>query len=467
MTIRPAKEKIMAGPIVKVDKTAKARSIRTDVMSTTPIFDIELEKTMLYSLLWSQEAQSIFYKLSEDDFYVDRHKKIFRLFKSVIEKKYKLDPYIIPAEAKEDSAFVDIMTCRELTTGWENYYRRLVEISNLRKIQDIAYKTTVQAAEKKNVKSIKNFMLSKAAEITDDSMTEQSRQTKFVDDELESIMEDSTLIAVRTGFPRLDKYCKGFLRSSFNVIASYPRAGKSTFVLNMVKHICGIQGKRVLFVSLEMDFVELHAKLVSLISGVTFDRLIFEKLSESEWQKVHQARAKIDEWKLYRMGEEETTPADIEMEIQKNEVDIIFIDYLQIMNPNNSAKTMRENIVNLSRELKQVARKTKIPIVAISSINRSYAARESKKPVLSDLKESSQIEFDAGLVLLLHRESLFREANIADGENPEEFEKLAEVLISKNRFGIDNVSIDFYFDGAIGRFAEIEKREAEEWQNKI
>ncbi len=432
--------------------TAGRKALKTDTLSSVPIFDLNVEKAVLKCLLFSKDLSLNIYKLSEEDFYSLEHQKIFRLFKKIMEKNYELDPVLIQTEQR-NSAFIDILTCDVILANWKNYFNRLKEISALRKIEGICYRATVQVEERKPISSIKNYILTEISEVK--GKIADGEETDVIDEEFEKIIEDTSLIAVRTGFPKLDSYIKGFLRSSFNVIASYPRCGKTTLILNLIDNICRIQKKSVLFVSLEMDYIELHAKLVSLLSGVPFDTVVFGNLKDRDdeekgrdWIKIQNARAEISKWKLYRMGEEETTPADIEMKLKDNKVDVVFIDYLQLMKPNMPGKSIREDIANLSRELKQVARRTGIPIVAVSSINRQYSNRDDKKPRLSDLKETSQIEYDAGLVLMLHRESLFRDW---DGEKdemtPEEFEKHLELLISKSRFSVDNVIVDFWFNG--------------------
>ena len=431
----------------KADKREKA--LKTTVIYTEPLFDEKIEKAVLFCLAYSKEIQNQIYKLSEEDFYSLETKKIFNLFLDIMAKNYTIDPTIIPT-SERNKALVEVLTYNGFVSNWESYYKRLKELSDLRKIQNICYEATIKTQERRAIKSIKNYILNSVNQIVE----EENIETSDIDGEFENMINDDSLIAVKTGFPRLDYYCNGFLKSSFNVIASYPRAGKSTFVLNMIDNICRVQKKKVLFVSLEMDYVELHAKLVSMLTGISFNEVVFGETEKKNWQAINNARAKIWEWKLYRIGEEDTTPSDIEIKINETKADIVFIDYLQLMNPNEQGNTLRENITNLSRELKQVARRTKVPIVAVSAISRAYSNRDDKRPRLSDLRETSQIEFDAGLVLMLHRESLFREAG--EKEDPKMFEKTAEILIAKNRFGKDNISIDFYFDGETGIFREMQ-----------
>ena len=425
--------------------------LRTDKLTKLKIHDIELEKSILYCLLHSKDLQKNVYKISENDFYNVDNRKIFLEFKKILDNGKNIISETLPTVVKSNQKFLEIVTHSTLVTEFEHYLKRFKDISDMRKMQQIAYNINLKVEENKSPKEIRNLGINKLKEIVGYQEIKYMQQNDEIDAKFENILNDSNLIAVRTGYPRLDRITKGFLKSSLNIVASAQGIGKSTFILNLINHICYKQKKKVLFIALEMDYDELHAKMVSLISGVDFQKLVFEsrELTDIEWQKVNNARAQLNEYNLYRIGEDEITPFDIEDTLQElKDVDIIFIDYLQLMQPNTGANTIREKITNLSKELKTLARKTGIPIVAISSINRDYSKRDDKKPKISDLRESGQIEYDAGTVLLLHRECKYRDADFKKGEVPEEFEKEAELIVAKNRFGEDNLMIKFYFDGA-------------------
>ena len=432
--------------------TKRFNTLKVGNINTIPTFDVDLERAVLHCILVDEKIQPNIYKLKEDDFYNTDNMEIFKLFVRIMRKEKIIDPALIDQEHR-NGAYLDILgRVDALSSKWDYYFKRLRELSNYRRLQNISYWATMQVEEKRPIASIKNYLLAETGEIKEDT---EVVNTEIIDDQFADMVDNQDLVAVRTGFPKLDRVCHGFLKSSFNVIASYPRAGKTTFALNMVDHICRVQGKSVLFVSLEMDYVELHAKLVSLLSGVDFDTLIFGNPTEEQMRKVNGARAQISQWKIDRMGDRETTPSDIEMRLKDKDIDIVFVDYLQLMKPNLMGKSIREDMSNLSRELKQVARRTGIPVVVISSVNRNYKDDKANKPKLFDLKETSQIEFDAGLVLLLHRESLFVDWDSTKHEmTQEEFEHHAQVLIAKNRFGVDSKECDMYFDGATSKIGE-------------
>ena len=158
---------------------------------------------------------------------------------------------------------------------------------------------------------------------------------------------------------------------------------------------------------------------------------------------------------MHFLGEKEINTADIKAEIKElRNIDVIFIDYLQLLKPTFPGKSLYESTSNISRELKVLAMEFNIPFVVINSINRDYSNRNDYKPHISDLRNSGQLEYDADLVLMLHRPSMFREADTSKGEDKKTFENKAELIIAKNRFGESNLEIDFYFDGAKSSFKE-------------
>lgn len=432
--------------------------IQTDKISQVAVFDIELEKSILYCLIHSKDIQRYFLKIEQDDFYNLTNKAIFEELLKIYSKEKEVLPETI-GNLKYNNNFLDILNHTSSIANFKNYFKRFKELSELRKAYKIANEIAVKVKERRTPREIKSYAITEFEKIKGMSDVRFEAQNDEIDEAFSDIIADSNLISVRSGYKTLDKIIRGFLKGSFNIIAAAQGMGKTSFVLNLINNICK-KGKKVLFVSLEMDFELLHGKMISLISGVDFQKIVFDSqnLTDMEWKKVTDARADLSGYKLLRMGDDETTALDIEEVIKElKDIDIVFIDYLQRMKPNEAGKNLRETITNISRELSGLARKTGIPIVAVSSINRDYAKRDDREPRISDLKESGALEYDATTVLLMHRPCKFRDADSEKGENAEDFEKEAEIIIAKNRFGQDNLKINFYFDGAKGLLKEMQE----------
>jgi replicative DNA helicase len=241
------------------------------------------------------------------------------------------------------------------------------------------------------------------------------------------------------------------MEGSLNILASAQGIGKTTFVMNMLPSICEKQGKKVLFVSLEMTFMALHAKLVSLLSGVPFSKMMYDMqtLTTDEWISINNARARAYGYHIYRMGEKQVSTIDIRAKLKAlKDVDIVILDYLQLVKPIIKSTSMYEIITNISRELKMIAAEANIPFIVIASINRDYSDRGDYRPHISDIRGSGNIEYDADMVLLLHRDSAFREYNPSKDADEYAFNHSADITVAKNRFGEANLRIDLFFDGA-------------------
>ena len=428
------------------------------------IHNEELEQDILYCFLWYKDLQPNIYKLDEDDFYKLQHRELFNEYKRILAENKELNPNTISPNIVSQNYYKSIMTRNTLESWFKSSLKKLKAYSNMRKISKISQVLSVKAQENIEPTGLAVWAIDKldaVMSISDDKFKEQAKK---IDEEYEEMLNDNDKIALKTGYYTLDKITRGFYRASLNVIASAQGMGKTSFILNLIRNICGKQNKSILFMPLEMEYREIRARLVCLISGVDFQRSIFDtqSLLLDEIQKINKAREEIDSWKLYMIGDEgEIKPVDLELAAKAIKgIDIIMVDYLQQMQPNIKTNKSYEDTTNLSKELKRVARRTGIPVVAISSINRDYSKRDNKKPRVSDLRESGQIEYDAGLILLLHRECKYRDADFNKGEVPEEFEKEMELIVGKSRFSEDGMVIKYYFEGNTSRIYEsyIEKK---------
>ena len=235
----------------------------------------------------------------------------------------------------------------------------------------------------------------------------------------------------------------------------------TTMMINLLTYACGKLDKKVLYIPLEMSYLSLQAKIISNISGVEFSKMMFRmtELNNDEWTKIHNARATISKFKISRLGQGNISTYDIRTRLkEEKDIDMVMIDYMQLLKPVLNGRSQYETISNISREIKILANEFNIPFVVISSINRDYSDRADYAPHISDLRGSGTIEFDADLVLLLHRLSAFREHDIKKGEIESEFKHRAELIIAKNRFGESNLKIELYFDGGKSLLKEMVKK---------
>ena len=264
---------------------------------------------------------------------------------------------------------------------------------------------------------------------------------------------NSTVTGIPTGFTDLDYKTSGLQNSDFILIAARPSMGKTAFVLNIAQYMAFKKDKAVAIFSLEMSREQLMNRLLSMESKVDSQHLRTGNLKDDEWSKliesagmIGESRLMIDDTPGISIGEMRSKCRKYKLE---HGLDIIIIDYLQLMSPSRAVESRQQFIAEVSRALKNLAKELKIPIIALSQLSRAVDARPDHKPVLSDLRESGSIEQDADVVMFIYRDEYY---------NPETTTKpqTAEIIIAKQRSG-ETGSVDLRWIGKYTKFADPEK----------
>jgi replicative DNA helicase len=276
-------------------------------------------------------------------------------------------------------------------------------------------------------------------------------------DRLDDLHKDKAKIrGVPTGYRDLDNILAGLQRSDLLIIAARPSMGKTAFVLNLAKNVAVAAGEPVLIFSLEMSKEQLVDRLLSMESGVDAWALRTGNLTDTDFEKIGDAMGTLSESKIFIDDTPGITVSDMRTkarrEAHQNKLGLIIVDYLQLMSGGNrfgGDSNRVQEISEISRGLKAVARELNVPLIALSQLSRSVESRNPQIPQLSDLRESGSIEQDADVVAFLYREEYY---------NPETDRKnIMDVLIKKHRNGpIDNVEL--YFDREKQRISSLDKR---------
>lgn len=417
----------------------------------------DLELDVLATLAFS----TLYHKISlleEEDFYRSDTKNIFLKFRETYNKKGLIDASLI------DGIDYSLLANRNLVTTSSQLDARigkLKELSAKRKIAKIIYNTQTMIDENRDLDMIKNFTISELEKIKE----EKEETLDEIDKQFVDMLERPEDLSVMSGYSKLDFSTGGFRNGTLNIIAAAQGIGKTTIAAIMAYNILK-QGKKVLFVTVEMTKKDLFAKMISYLTGISYIEILkgrlrkdkdWVKFDTKEWKIINSAREKIIKSNLILFGEKELTTLDIKSKItEAGNFNIVFIDYLQELKPVAEYKTLYVKVSNIASELKSIALETDIPLVVVSSINRDYSDRKDFKPHISDIRESGRVEYVADMILLLHRESIFRDAKIS--ENIEEFKHKGEIIIAKNRYGESNLSIDLYVDGFRSLISEAEEQ---------
>lgn len=269
----------------------------------------------------------------------------------------------------------------------------------------------------------------------------------------EAARHDGKVTGVPTGFRDLDSMLTGMHAGELLLVAARPAMGKTAFVLNIAHYLAVMKHIPVGFFSLEMSREQLASRVLAIDAMVDSKNMKTGNLSDDDWDKVIESTEAVANSPLYIEENSAITISDLRSVARKWKqnygIQVLMIDYLQLMSPSRSVESRQVFIAEVSRALKNLAKELKIPIIALSQLSRAVDARPDHKPVLSDLRESGSIEQDADVVMFIYRDEYY---------NPETTEKpqTAEIIIAKQRSG-ETGSVDLLWIGKYTKFADPEK----------
>jgi len=243
---------------------------------------------------------------------------------------------------------------------------------------------------------------------------------------------------VPSGFTDLDRKTSGWQKSDLIILAARPSMGKTALALSMARNMAVDFDRPIAFFSLEMSAVQLVTRLISSESELRADKLKKGELAGHEWQQLNDKISKLIDAKIFI----DDTPALTIFELrakcrrlkQQHDIQMVFVDYLQLMHGGDSKGNREQEISQISRSLKALAKELNVPVLALSQLSRAVENRpgQSKRPILSDLRESGAIEQDADLVLFIYRPEYYKMDEFEDGSSTN---RVAEVIIAKHRNG--------------------------------
>lgn len=435
-----------------------------------PPQNIEAEMAVLGSMLIDENAVALAIEmLDKDCFYKDIHKKIFEVILNLYNANKAIDVITVSDELKRLGILEEIggvATLVELansvpTSANVHHYARIVkEKSILRSLINNATQIISLSYESEgNVDEILDKAESLIFEISDNKKESSTFSLKeIVKDTIDTIdklyQKKSYVTGIPTGFIDFDQRTAGLHPSDFIVIAGRPSMGKSAFAISIAEHVGVVEKIPLAFFSLEMSKEQLVQRMLCSHARVDVHKVRTGYLASSDWPRLTAAAGKLSEAPIFI----EDTPAISIMELRAkarrlkshHNIQLIILDYLQLMKGTGRAENRQQEISEISRSLKALARELHIPVVAISQLSRAVEARADHRPQLSDLRESGAIEQDADLVVLLLREEYY---------NPtEENEGIAEVIIAKQRNGpVGSIKLAFIKEYA--RFENLIQRE--------
>lgn len=430
---------------------------------------IEIEKKLLSSLLLEEgrAMAQVATVLKQEDFYRPEHRVIYRALQKLYGRGTPIDILILENELRRSDELKKVtrqylfgLIPLEYTTARAEYYAKLIkEKSILRQLTEAGRE--IAGAAEAGVESVEEILSAAEQKILKVSAT-RSRTgfeglTEIIMRSFERINEimnhPHEIAGVPSGLVDLDKILNGFQKSDMIILAARPSMGKTALALNIARNAAK-RGKVVAIFSLEMSKVQLGNRLLSTWSGVNSQYINTGNLTEENMRTLVEALGELSELKLYIDDTAGIGLMELRSKIRRlkheHGLDMVIVDYLQLMQGGRQENRQQE-ISEISRGIKALARELEVPIIALSQLSRSVELRAEKKPQLSDLRESGSLEQDADIVMFLYRDEYY---NRDEASN----ENIAEVIIAKNRNG-PTTSIRLQFDKNVMRFSDLTREE--------
>ncbi|PHO10243.1 replicative DNA helicase [Malaciobacter canalis] len=436
------------------------------------VYSINIERAVLSSILFNpDEIEEILSMLKPKDFYLPAHQKIFEVMSNLYRDDMPVDEDFIRKKIStkdvDDSILIEILSANPITNTIA-YVKEIKDGSVKRELASLA--TTI-----KKVSIEEDIPANEALDTiqgalykisTDSATSELKDMQEITGDTLSYIKKmkelgNQHLIGETTGFHDLDKRTTGFNEGDLVIIAARPAMGKTALVLNMA--LSNVEaGKGVVFFSLEMPAEQLMLRMLAAKTSIPLQNLRKGDMDDDQWSNLSRAFEDLNQKKLFVDDGGSVNINQLRARVRKlaqnddNNISMVVIDYLQLMQGTGN-KDRHQEVSDISRGLKMLAREMKIPIIALSQLNRGLENRPDKRPMLSDLRESGAIEQDADIIMFVYRDDVYKERDEARKEKEakdkgEEYKSTfvnkaveeAEIIIGKQRNGpIGTVKLEF------------------------
>ena len=437
-----------------------------------PPHNLDAEKAVLGALLTNGSnsgavVDTVTSILKSEDFYRDAHRIIYDAILEIVHANKTADFITVGEEldrrkrldAVGGLAYITSLANESVSYNVEEHAKIISEKAQLRRLIDAGNKIVGMTYAGEDEPTA---ILNKAEQMVLDVSGQTQSESSFAPigevvlsnlDKLNALQQhDGAITGVPTGFKDVDHVFNGLQKSDLILVAARPAMGKTAFTLNIAQNVTMLYDKTVAFFSLEMGKEQLVGRILSSVAGVSSEKLRRANMDPTDWEKVIAAADRMSKSKLFIDDTPGLTVQDMRSKLRRLKVehglDLVIVDYIQLMQGRNSGKgseNRQQEVSEISRNLKLIAREFNVPLIALSQLSRGVESRPDKRPVLSDLRESGSLEQDADIVIFLYRDKYYDENSEMGDE--------AEVLIRKHRNGAVG-TVRLLFKGELTRFLD-------------
>jgi replicative DNA helicase len=423
----------------------------------------EAEEAVIGSILINPE---VYYDVAQlirsEDFYIHRHQWIWETFTQLHNQRIPIDLLTVSETLGQKEHLEEIGGPAYLTALINNvptslhavHYAQIVEETSVRRRMLSAANEIAKLSFKENIdletvmdEAEKAVFGVSERRSTRDLQSIHTVLREFTDriDQLSS--QEGDIRGVPTGFTDLDRLLGGLQKSDFLIIAGRPGSGKTAFMLSAAKNAAVKYKQHIAIFSLEMSNEQLVQRLIAQETGIDSQRLRSGKLQDKEWQLFAHAVEVLDSTTIFLDDTPSLTPLQLRTKCRRlhmeHELDLIIVDYLQLMTGGSRSENRVQEVSFISRNLKVLARELNVPVLAAAQLSRAIEQRTDKEPQLSDLRESGSLEQDADIVMFIHRPELY--------DHDTTMKHIAQIKVAKHRNGPTG-TIELVFLDNIARF---------------
>lgn len=452
----------------------KEEKVLFDLEGRLP-YSVEAEQAILGSLIIDPKCiTEVALQVKAEYFYIPQHKEIYSAIVSMYELSQSIDFVTLLEKLKRDNVYDEAGGKAYLTQLAQSVPSSANVMSHVAIIRDRFFSRALKMAAQGIIKDIdENLMdsdkLISAAEQRIYDIRSGSDVSGLT--HIKSVIEGETYdrlgkladpetkgdyIGIPSGIGELDKTITGLNKSDLIILGARPGMGKTSFALNIARNVAMQAGKTVCFFSLEMTRDQLAQRMLSAEAGIKSEKLRTGELDANEWTRLAQAGDSLSKAEIYFDESSNITVPEMKAKLMRmKKVDLVVIDYLGLMHTPKPNDNRVQEISEITRSLKIMAKDLKVPVIACAQLSRATEGKGAKshKPALSDLRDSGSIEQDADIVLFLYRDTYY------DNEKGEDEDKAspnkAECIVAKNRHG-EVKTIDLHWDGQFTRFTSVD-----------
>lgn len=440
---------------------------------------IDMEEAVLGAVMLEKEAViTILDILRPESFYKEGHQKIFKAISDISTREFPVDLYTVTEELRSTNELESVggpvyltqLTSKVVSAANVEYHARIVAQKYIQR-ELIRVSTEIQNRsfdDTYDITELLDFSEDSIFQIAEGNIKREVAPINEVIKEAISEIEkagkrEDALVGIPSGFTKLDRLTSGWQKAELAIVAARPSMGKTAFALTMARNMAIDHGKKVAIFSCEMSSIQLVNRLIIAETDIPGEKIKNGRLNEEEWKQLDSRIKKLVQAPVFIDDTPAITITELRAKCRRlmaqHKLDIVIIDYLQLMTGPQNSGSREQEVSNISRSLKSIAKELDVPVIALSQLNRSAELRGGlKRPQLSDLRESGAIEQDADMVVFIHRQEKFGITTFEDGSSTK---GIAEIILAKNRNGpVDDIRLRFREEKAL--FVDIEDFEMAE-----